>query len=545
VVNFLLGSLFLLSSCSSLIIREEQKKLRSFFQLQQYQDALTYLQNSEGHQEDESRLLFLLEKGLLEHTLSQFDQSIASLNKARNLSQELFTSRLSKDIQVLIANDNYQEFYGETYERSLIHFYLALNNFLLYQENSTRRDRLFSSRAEILSWDSFLKARTNQTRGSSVYKDDLLAKIFGGFIHERLGTREENSIALQLYKDARKLLFRHYNAYKSFNKKYKSFIEHFEKLHTLELSLVESQFIKKTPFQQEIDQFLIYKILTVTKKLNRSLYQQYLKKLNPSEQMKRKLQKQDNVTVLLQRGLIPEKVPRVEYYPIALARPHIHVHNSSLIFDPSMGKNVLHYPPKDYSPYYYDWSSQKNHNIYGQLAVKFEIPIFKDGRPSERLVLRVLDFNGRPIKDEKLVLINPMGDLARAALAEKAASTYTRIGIRLATKYLTALAAFYATYQGLKEKLGQSLAMLIAQSELALTTSMIENSEKADLRYWATLPEEFRIASFHLPPGKYRLRALVKDSFNEDAGIKKSFLLGALEVKESDTSRLLNYRRPY
>ena len=142
-----------------------------------------------------------------------------------------------------------------------------------------------------------------------------------------------------------------------------------------------------------------------------------------------------------------------------------------------------------------------------------------------------------------MALISPMGEIAKQALEEGAGARNRRIGMRLSTKYVSAIIASYATYAGLRQKLGAGLAKAIAVAQFAMASKMIQESEKADIRYWSTLPNDVRLASFHLPPGQYRLKANVRDLADESDGLKKSFLLGKIEVDDSGKMKLLSYRR--
>jgi len=523
--------------------REDQEVLRNAHKTGNYDKALEYLKESKNYQREESKLLLFLEKGLLEHAKGNYQNSIIDFEKAREIYKSLYTASLSKDVQALILNDNYDHFYGATYERSLIHFFLALNHFLLHQEAQLtpkeKRQQLFAARAEILSWDSFLAEHIGEKKGKSVFKNDLLARIFGGFIHEYVGTKEDREIALQLYKDANDILFKNYNAYMAYNNLHKKFIEDFDKLHEIKQGNVSDQYVNETLFQAELKEFLKYKVLALTKKRGKNLYKKTIRNLKPNKVTLKKLKKNDNITVILQRGIIPEKVARTEYFPLGTVMSQ----GSSSRYGQN---NIYNFASRDlrvgYAPYNYQ-SYGSGYLVGGTLAIKFEVPIIKHRPVSEKISINILDFHGRPIREEKMVLISPMGEIAKQALAEDAAARYRRIGLRLATKYVSAIVAAYATYSGLRPKLGEGLAKAIAMGEFAISSSVIQESEKADIRYWSTLPNEVSISSFYLPPGKYRLRANIREIADVNEGLKKSFLLGKIEVDDSGKMRLLSYRR--
>jgi hypothetical protein len=228
-----------------------------------------------------------MERGLIYHYDKKYRLSSKLLTKAKDLHQKFYTISLEKKLQTLITNETSDNFYGEVYERSMIHFYLALNHFLLYQRGfefipkkkgkplkkrqfneNEKNVKLRSAAAEVRAWDSFLNSQQESRRGKSVFKNDMLAKTFGAFIHEITGEHNELQTALQLYKDAKVLLYKNYNSYKTFNKKFKKFKSDFSKLPGLSKNNnFEDTYIKKTKFSKQLISFLNFKILSLTKKV--------------------------------------------------------------------------------------------------------------------------------------------------------------------------------------------------------------------------------------------------------------------------------------
>ena len=127
--------------------------MRNFFQVGAYDQGLQFLEKSKFYQDKDERLLALMERGMLLHSKGEWEKSSQVLDEARSLSTQLYTISLSKKAEKTLLNDNYDQFYGEIYERSLLHFYLSLNAILNYQKTQ-KRDDLFRARAEVLAWDS-------------------------------------------------------------------------------------------------------------------------------------------------------------------------------------------------------------------------------------------------------------------------------------------------------------------------------------------------------------------------------------------------------
>ena len=112
------------------------------------------------------------------------------------------------------------------------------------------------------------------------------------------------------------------------------------------------------------------------------------------------------------------------------------------------------------------------------------------------------------VEGQTLALVNPLGDIAEEALTERALAKYFTLGSRLAIKHITAIAAAYSTYQMTGGGIGQDFAKLVALAEYFALVKLIENSERADVRYWSTLPQEIRLRNLTLLPGQYRLKVV-------------------------------------
>ncbi len=135
--------LFFLQACSS-GGRNERRELRSFYFSGAYEQGLQFLEKSKFYQSKDELLLALMEKGMLLHAKGDLESSSLALEQARALSSELYTVSLSKKVEKSLLNDNFDIFYGEIYERSMLHFYLSLNSILSFQKNRQAR-RSFQS----------------------------------------------------------------------------------------------------------------------------------------------------------------------------------------------------------------------------------------------------------------------------------------------------------------------------------------------------------------------------------------------------------------
>ncbi|MGZ3787399.1 MAG: hypothetical protein ACXVLQ_02685 [Bacteriovorax sp.] len=505
---------FFLQACSS-GGREDRKELRTFFLTGSYDQGLSFIDKSKFYQDKDEKLLALMEKGMLLHAKGDWEESSRVLNEARTLSQELYTVSLSKKAEKTLLNDNYDVYYGEIYERSLLHFYLSLNAILNYQKTK-KRDDLFRARAEVLAWDSFLSSIKEDRLGKSVYKNDLLLKIYGAKIHEMVDTREDKQIALQLYKDAKDVLFKNYNTYPTFNAHYQDFKKDYDKLSQLSFDEVKKKYVVETELYKNLSDYLTQNINRLSKKETKKLLK-------------------DNktpVTLVLEKGIISEKVADKSFYSLDFLSKQPMV---ALFVADVLG---LMPTPNSYNPGGAFLGIAVASTALKTIGVGFELPKIVNINPPGKQTLVVLDKNNKEVLRKEMALVNPMGDIAEEAVYESSAWTYSRVGLRLATKHATAIAASFATYKALgggNRGDNNFLAKNAAVIQYIGAAKVIEESEKADTRYWSTLPNEVRLIDFDLVPGNYHLEIALNPS--------EKINLGDIEVTASDSPILFNVRK--
>jgi hypothetical protein len=510
---FLLFILVFIVSCAT-GGRNERVELKKYFQLKAYDQGLKFLDESKYFKDNKEHLLFLLEKSMFLHEKSDYLGSNLLLEEAKKLVSELYTIRISKKIEKSVLNDNYDLFYGEVYERSMIYFYSSLNNLLIYQATNDR-NYLFKSRADILGWDSYLNSIIEERLGKTIYKNDLLLKIYGAKIHELVGTKEDEQIALQLYKDANDVLFKNYNSYKSFNSKFSEFNSNFEKLSVIKETDVRKNYVLETDLQKTLKDFLNSNIDRLSK--------QKLIKNN-----------KEFLTILFENDLIAERVADKNQFGL-----------DGLSHEPFLNlyvANVLGLMPGygTYNP-----NAAVAGIVTANVAMKlftfsFEVPKIANFQKPKTCFLELknaLDTKNEILLKKEIPLINPMGDIAEQSIEESKTVVYTRTGARLAGKHIAAIVASFATYKALGG--GKSnenfLAKNAAVIQYAAATRLIEESEKADTRYWSTLPNEFRMVDIEIEPGNY--------GANLNCENNELFFLGNLNITKNNKDKIIKFRK--
>jgi len=568
-MKFILLCLFL-SSCATPVIRQTTRTIRTQVKQGNYKQALKFVQTEKSYKEKKSRLLYHMEQGLIYHLMGHYQKSIDHLGKAKSIHQKLYTISLKKKLQTIITNETVDIYYGEVFERSLLHFYQALNHFSLYQRGSLllpkgkemmikklsqqqKRTHLLSARAEVVSWDSFLDSQQESRRGKSIFKNDLLSKTFGAFIHEALNSPSENQIALQLYKDAKKILFRNYNSYKTYNLFSKKFKFDFKKLPRLGKKKVEKNYVNSTPFSEQLTKYLNFKILELTKKVRPLDMKNMIRVHQISKETVDKVASTppSNVAFVIQRGIIPPKIAFKQHYSLERAltpdNPTLEQRKwakvgSFIIMAYAANELGLFPPANRYDPLGAEIGVRLADYSTSGLAISFELPKIQNKKIGEEISLEIYDKNKVLAYKGPLSIVAPLGDIAEEAVAEYSAALYPKLGARLAMKHMAAIFASYLTYQSLKESNNYNyFAKLAAVAQYMVVAKTIENSEKADTRYWSTLPSNIRIGNAYLKKGKYAAKIVFTKKINGQVQ-KRISPLGLFTIDDDKKKKILNYR---
>lgn len=514
IVLFLL--IFFAVGCAS--SRGPHEKLRVEVKNGNFDAALEIVKSDKFYPDKNSRLLKLMETSLLQHLKGNYFQAMQGLDQARELSDELFTVSISKKIAGAVGNSNADNYYGEPYERSMIRFYQALNHYSLFQsgqyeaytleeKNTTgkgltkkempakklsdkeKQFHLTAARSTLLEWNSLLDNYKSTTAGKPVYKDDLLAKVFGAFIHEQMGTAQDKSIALGLYKEAKQVLFKNYNILPTYNKKSSDFVKNFELFGTMEEGQVLKKYVEKTPTYTDLENFIDMQITRLGSNESNSLF------------------------VMIENDLITPKTAKKFDFPIPVATIPANLGGDFLSFTGKVLKADVNTAPKIY----------------------FEMPMIDYKRPNIDSTITIKDSKGAVVATNKMATFNPLSDLAQYTLSENSVSNYAKVGARVALKHITALTTAYALYAK-KKGTNETLAMLAAGAAYSLASKGIEMSEEADLRSWSILPRLYSLATFKLRPGTYSVEYQAN---KKDAQVHS---LGNISVADSGPTTLLKHR---
>ncbi len=513
------------------------KEYREAYALQDYSKASALLEASDLKGAKKSELLWHLEAGTVAHAIGNEDKAIMHFQASLELIDRLFTTKLGSKAASLLINDSSDEFYGASYERSYAHYYLSQSLYSRYQKRGNKLD-LQGARATILAWDTYFTELQRGASASTLYSTDLLLKVFGGQIHEASGIRTDLQIALQLYKDALQVLATQGGIFSVFNRSNTDYIRAFErdgkpteKLYT------------PTALNNDLKDFLHYKILTLTKEIRGGEFDVQAKALAPgAEVLKRVRGGPGNVVLVVEEGLIPQKVGKPFNFGIKGAISA--VENPGLkAFIATVGTEVVTafamnklgmVPERSADPGSFVFAHSVTRLAVQEAAVEFELPMIEEVPLVQRRELFVLDSKGGVVERKPLPIVSENGDLARVVLEEDVVARYVKTGTRVALRHLLAIAAAYKVYRSVNAASGQGgdfFAKSAAMATYVGASKGIAALEKADTRHWTTLPQALRMSEVKLAPGKYQVGL---GTYSGDKGPDApSRILGAFEVKDS------------
>lgn len=521
-------SLFLLGACAS-TKPSLRKQAKDDLIRQDFVSAEAKLLSPEVVGESKSRLLTWVELGTVAHYQGQFEKSSRYFVRAKELAKRLYTKSVSEAALTALFNANASTYEGMEYELSFVHYYLTLNYLLLSQSKSIpawelaelrdgsnvvmeeeshpqrelsekeQIDFLTMARAEALDWDSYLQVVRYRNRGKPFYKDDLLNKLIGAFVHRKVDRVEDRNIAKLLYQNAEELLLRSSSSYPTFNKKFEQFIDHYDKFEKLGEQAVREQFLEATPE-----------------------YSRTLKSID--EDLKRLKKNEGNVLVVFEAGTVPEK--REKVYTIGLSTLF------SSIEDPQLRRSVeqlgfhviLEVAPEIGLPLVAtavvgSAGAGPNTTLTGAVdrvvGIEYRLPEI----PLEPIVNRYSIELGKKNESKEQVpiaVVQPVSDIAYMNVKRRAAAVAAATGIRVGLKYLAVLAAAVATYQKIDGP--KFLKVLAAGAVWASGKALVDATERADIRAWNMLPKWIGVAEAQLPPGEYEVTAKTEGGFRQPMG---------------------------
>lgn len=548
--------------------RKEQSDYRNLFTQKNFQKATGFLEDSSLKKDKKNELLYLMEKGNLYYYQKRYAQAGRVFVRANELVDKLYTKSIREALASSLINDNSNSFYASLFERSQLYQYQALSFYQLARQGFKYETKLVDAqeqevkiklseqdinknmgrvRSTLIAWDSFFQEFSRQKKIKTFLKNDILAKIIAGELHEALGKRRDREVALQLYKDAYAFLVEVGPAQKIFNKNYKDYNKNLKDYYNNDGKKPKLVTQDLTAHYHQLKDNLVFKILRLTKRVRRNQYKKMQTRYRPSDLVRKKLkQKQSNVSIIIEEGFIAPLKGKNFAYNLRSAIDNLEDEGTKRLIR-GIGVPVLTYfalGPLGLGAV----SRHGNVTVFTrhsvgetmteEVGIEFELPYAQASKDIGLYELEISQ-NNEVIQRVELASLSSLSDYAFINAQEMIANSFTKRASRVGVKYIAAIIAAYTTYSNLKERSGEFFAKPAAMAQFLLSQKGIKESEKADVRHWSSLPATLFNAELYLGPGDYQIKYLSYDSLKQK--IRRVIDFGTLKIS-SRKKNLFTYR---
>jgi len=162
---------------------------------QNFSAALQVVDENKFLSKKRNELLYLMEKGKVEHMLGNFEKSNALFETAYILIENRIQTNVGQTIAANLTNPMAAPYKGEDFEKVTIHYYMALNYFQLGMPNEALVE---AKRINIKLNELNQRYKNNKNK----YTEDAFAQILQGLLYEATGDINNAFIA---YRNAAKL----------------------------------------------------------------------------------------------------------------------------------------------------------------------------------------------------------------------------------------------------------------------------------------------------------------------------------------------------
>ncbi|MGV3460965.1 MAG: COG3014 family protein [Flavobacterium sp.] len=145
-----------------------------------FKEASARLDDNKLLNKDRNKLLYLLEKGKVEHLQGNFEASNKYLEQAYIMVDDKIQSTTGQYVAAKFTNPMAEPYKGEDFEKVTIHYYKALNYFHLGQPAEALVE---AKRINIKLYELNEKYKDNKNK----YSEDAFSQILQGIIYESTG----------------------------------------------------------------------------------------------------------------------------------------------------------------------------------------------------------------------------------------------------------------------------------------------------------------------------------------------------------------------
>lgn len=138
----------------------------------------------------QSTVLYLMDKGMVQHLAGRYTDSNDSLARAEALSEDFYTLRIRSELESFLASDNSLPYEGEEFEKVLLNVLMAMN----YVQLGLWDDALVEARKV----DHKLTVLADRNQNRMTYGKDALARYLSGILYEAAGDLGNAFVAYRL-----------------------------------------------------------------------------------------------------------------------------------------------------------------------------------------------------------------------------------------------------------------------------------------------------------------------------------------------------------
>jgi len=160
--------------------------------------AITNIDQNKFLQKDRNKLLYLMEKGKIEHLRGNYESSNALFEQAYIMIDDRIKTNAGQAIAAKFTNPMAEPYKGEDFEKVTIHYYMALNYFHLGMPDEALVE---AKRINIKLYELNEKYSENKNK----YSEDAFSQILQGLLYE--GTGDVNN-AFIAYRNAEEIFNR-------------------------------------------------------------------------------------------------------------------------------------------------------------------------------------------------------------------------------------------------------------------------------------------------------------------------------------------------
>ena len=172
---FFLSGIFIIS-CAPPITH--YAKVDKVLMQQDYYSALELIEENKEKYAERNAVIYYLEKGIINHFASNYEESNESLSRAESIMDELYTKSISKQAASFMISDNIIPYRGEDFENAMVNLFMALN----YIGLNNKEDALVEARKV----DNKLNIINSQYEDDkkNIYKEDAFIRFLMGVLYE-------------------------------------------------------------------------------------------------------------------------------------------------------------------------------------------------------------------------------------------------------------------------------------------------------------------------------------------------------------------------